>query len=480
MNGSETKKGILNENKNAPVSWCPLPWSHVNVKGDGTFRLCCHANSSQNRGLIEENNIPMHVSNSTWDSVLNTEYMKEIRLNMLKGKWSEPCIRCQREHNSGMQSRNHSERIVLASYIDVEKYPSYNKAVARTKEDGSINIEDFPITNIDIRFGNMCNLKCTMCSPTDSNQWYDDYYALWGHKAFTDSNKRIELVENIKGKLELKNNIYDWSDDENFWKEIESHMHTLCRIYIVGGEPLLIDAHYDFLQKCVDAGYAKNLMIEYNSNITNIPQRAWSIWKHFKQIIMGVSIDAVGEVNNLIRFPSKWPKIEENLKKFTIVEGNYSVHITPTIQILNLWHLPDFIEYLITQNLKNVGPWPAKPVMTPHPLHQPSYLNINILPDDFKVKVKEKFELYKNKFKTTNYQELIGDSNNFPWENKINQACVILDNYIEYMYKLNYTNNELDKNRKNFIHFMDTLDIRRKTNWKEVLPELYNVTGSWR
>ena len=75
------------------------------------------------------------------------------------------------------------------------------------------------------------------------------------------------------------------------------------------GEPLIINAHYDFLQKCVDEGYASKLVIEYNTNITNVPQRAWDIWKHFKNVIVGVSIDGNKEVNDLIRFPSKWRMI---------------------------------------------------------------------------------------------------------------------------------------------------------------------------
>ena len=32
----------------------------------------------------------------------------------------------------------------------------------------------------------------------------------------------------------------------------------------------MIDAHYDFLQKCIDVGVADKLVLEYNSNITNI------------------------------------------------------------------------------------------------------------------------------------------------------------------------------------------------------------------
>ena len=115
----------------------------------------------------------------------------------------------------------------LAGYYDEEfanKDASYEKAKALTKEDGSISNKDFPVTFFDIRFGNLCNLKCVMCSPTDSNQWYDDYNKIWGYKSFMDSHEKIELVKNKKGKLQPSSNIYEWSDDPHIWNQIYKHI----------------------------------------------------------------------------------------------------------------------------------------------------------------------------------------------------------------------------------------------------------------
>ena len=92
-----------------------------------------------------------------------------------------------------MSSRNHYERSFLADYIEKENYPSYKKAKENTNADGSIDKEKFPISFLDIRFGNLCNLKCAMCSPTDSNQWYDDYNAVWGYDRFWDSGEKIPI-----------------------------------------------------------------------------------------------------------------------------------------------------------------------------------------------------------------------------------------------------------------------------------------------
>lgn len=473
-------KKNIEANKDAPDSWCVLPWTHVSVKGNGAFRVCCHSNSSESRGMLQDSKGEnLHVSKASWQEVVNSDRMKSVRKDMLNGKWPEACLRCEREFKSGMKSRNIYERSMIAELTSAEEYPSYTKAKALTKDDGSIDNKDFPVSFLDIRFGNLCNLKCVMCSPTDSNQWYDDYNKIWGYKSFMDSHEKIELVKNKKGKLQPSSNIYEWSDDPHIWNQIYKHIDQFRRIYIVGGEPLMIDAHYDFLQKCIDHGVAGKLMLEYNSNITNVPQRAWNIWKHFKLVLMGISIDGIGDTNNLIRFPSKWWKIEENLKKFISAEGTYQLHITSSISNLNIWHLPDFIEYFIKSNYMRLGPWEDQPLMTPHPVHRPSYLNINILPDSFKEKIKKRFAEYKERWKNENWEELYGPSKGATWKQKFNHANIILDRFENFMYKVQYEEKMLTKWRSNMVHFMDKLDDIRKTDWKATCPELYDNVKEW-
>ena len=471
----------IDANKDAPDAWCPLPWSHVSIKANGTFRVCCHSAASESRGtLVNENNVPLHIDSASFEEVFNNAAMKNIRKQMLKGEWPEPCVRCQREFDSGMISRNHYERGALADIMEKENYPSYKKAKELTSEDGAVD-SNFPISYMDIRFGNLCNLKCVMCSPTDSDQWYDDYAAIWNTTYFWDSKKKIELVPNINGKLKPTAKTFEWSDDAHLWNEIEKHMLQFRKIYLVGGEPLLIDAHYDFLQKCVDTGCADKLTIEYNTNLTNIPARAWNIWKHFRMVIIGASIDGFGEVNDLIRFPSKWYKIEENLKKFKNADGNFVVHIATTVQLLNAWQFPEFIEYVLTSNHASKTVWSGSPLMlSVHPVHRPAYLNLNILPTEFKEVLINRYKEYQNKFRTTDYQAIYGDSDGLSWAEKITQSCKFLDIYIKFMNKIDYSDSELTKARQDCIHFLDSLDARRNTDWKSVCPELYQAILAWR
>ena len=475
-------KENLEKNKEAPATWCVLPWSHISIKTNGVYRLCCHSESSKSRGLLrDKKNQPLHIESSDWSNVINSSTMKSVRKKMLKGEWPEECVRCQREYNSGMNSRNIYERNQLA-LLDTENYPNYIKAKAFTQPDGEISLKDFPVSYLDIRFGNLCNLKCVMCSPIDSSQWYDDYLSLWGGKHFYIGGKKVKLETDEKGRLKTEKKIFDWSENQNLWAQMEKNKKTFKRIYIAGGEPLMIHRQYDFLQQCIDQGIANQIEIEYNSNITVIPKKVWSIWKRFKSVVLGISLDGFGKVNNFIRYPSQWDKINRNLLQADRqIGGNLFFHITTTVSVLNIWHLPEFLEYILCSNYKRIGPWAKSPLISPHPAHRPDYLNINILEEDFKEKIKHRFDFYKNKFSKFNWQYSYGDSRgSASWNEKVSSACQILDSYIKYMYKISYSKNKLMYERNNFIYFMDKLDRLRKTQWQKTLPELYDSTKRWR
>ena len=113
---------------------------------------------------------------------------------MLKGEFHPSCIRCKLQHEAGMDSRASWERSIWKKHLTEES------ARDITQEDGTIDTANVPITYTDLRFGNLCNLKCRMCGPTDSNQWYDDQAKVWNVTSYKDAEKVIPLVKNAKGK----------------------------------------------------------------------------------------------------------------------------------------------------------------------------------------------------------------------------------------------------------------------------------------
>jgi len=434
--------------------WCPLPWMGLNVRNNGDVRVCCNANVSKTQGLIPKGDGSLYnLGVDKIDDYRNAPLMKEIRVSMLNGEYHDACIRCKREAESGMQSRADWEREIWDEKLDE------TRAREITQLDGTIDVEETPMYYMDLRFGNLCNLKCRMCGPTDSSQWYDDTVALWG-KSYKDSGKQINLVLNNKGKYQPEVDPYSWYDKPEFWADMESKIPEVERLYIVGGEPLMIDQHYEFLQKCIDAGRASEIVVEYNTNITNIPQRSWDIWKHFKRVQIGFSVDAVGPLNDYIRNPSKWYKVEENMRKLDDAEGSFMVWWAATIMVYNLVQLPDIMMWKIKQNFKRINKHVKhKSVISPHPLHNPKFLNIKIFPKESKEWITNYFEEWKIKAK-----------DEIPEELNYKHFCKILDTYVNYMNSEDYSE-ELPK----FWYHTNKLDEVRKEKLQDVCPKTWEL-----
>ena len=56
------------------------------------------------------------------------------------------------------------------------------------------------------------------------------------------------------------------------------------------------------------------MILFYTTNLTVLKDELFDLWSQFGHIYLGVSIDGYGEVDDYIRYPSKWEKLEKNIK----------------------------------------------------------------------------------------------------------------------------------------------------------------------
>ena len=258
---------------------CPIPWMSTSLRANGDIRVCCQAQHGPTGGILrDETGKEYNARNADLKKVRNSQLSKEIRRYMMEGKWHPECVRCQTEVEANMNARIDYENKIWIERGDF----NWEDLLSKTDADGTIREDEINCSFYDVRFGNLCNLKCRMCGPTDSSMWYEDQVKLW-QDSYKDSHGRVQLIKNAKGKYEPEVDLYNWHTSDHYWVQMDNNIDQIRKLYIVGGEPLMIDRHYEFLQKCVDQDCAKNIIVEYNTNLTNIPQRAWDVWKHFKQ-----------------------------------------------------------------------------------------------------------------------------------------------------------------------------------------------------
>lgn len=426
---------------------CPLPWIHYATRNNGSLRVCCHANVSSSQGTLRDSEGQLlSTSNSQINDSRNSQTLKDIRTTMLKGEWPKDCSRCQKEESNQLTSRRQMETDKWTSLFNPQKAREW------TQDDGSIDVDTVPLVSYDLRFGNVCNLRCRMCGPTDSNSWYSDYVKVNHRTFFDDTHGRVHLDSS-----KTNQDAYNWHNRIEFWQDMEKHIANIEYLYLVGGEPLLIPNHIDFLEYCVSSGHASHIELEYNTNLTALPDKVLQLWPHFKLVKVGVSLDGIHEVNEYIRYPSVFHKVIHNVRTIENLKAqNIRLWLAPTVQIFNIFHLPRMIDWVFAENFEFLKTRGKKRALAFHILHNPSFYSIQTLPLDLKEIAREQLQSYiRTKNVPVQYEDL--------WLGTVKNLNAIID---FMMAKDQSEQFEL------FLRETTALDVIRKQSYLTICPEL--------
>ena len=439
-------------------TFCPLPWNSINLRNNGDLRICCNTNSySPQRGIMrKEDGTIYNAGRDDWNEARNAPILKEVRASMLKGEWHAECERCRQEEVNGIRSRREYEHDDWAKWFG--NYIDYDKAASITTEDGTMEVDKQEINFVDIRYGNFCNLKCRMCGPTDSHQWYDDFVQLYNQTGYKDTHERIQLVKNAKGRWHTDQ--YDWFQNNNmYWHNFEKYAVNAHKLYIVGGEPLIIDEHTESLERIVASGNAPNMRLEYNTNLTMVPDKLIALWEHFKEVRIGVSIDGIDDVFNYQRTPANFDSVYKNMLKLDAnprinLKGWFAYTVTP----FNLFHFPEFMRWKLTvSGLTKFNPVAdTRPIVSHHMCHSPKYYNVKVLPLELKQQVVAHYQTYIDWVNTTDLSA-----------NVKKDFAKILNGVAKFMMSEDYSGKYLTE----FIQHTVKLDSIRGQNILDIVPE---------
>jgi len=444
-------------------TFCVLPWIHFATRPNGDMRLCCNANSSgagtdHEIGLVKnETGRPANFGRETPMSAWNNEYMKDVRLTMLEGKIPASCAKCHKEEFNGVASKR-----IWETGTWVEDGIDLPELIKQTEEDGTV---PETLVYLDLRLGHTCNLKCIMCSPHDSSMWVAD------HKKVYPIFQAKELKEQMAWNSDTFDNY--WYENPDFWKEMYAQIPNLKQVYFAGGEPLLIKEHKLFLEEIIRQGYADKILVRYNTNGLLVNDEIIELWKKFKKVKVGFSIDAIGDRNYYIRYPSDWAIIERNLHKLDSTPDNIQVSIATAIQILNIKHLPELAKWKIQQNFKKVnfenitgGIQAGGGIVNMHLLYIPTFLSIRCLPEYDKEQVRKSFaDLATWLYANYRQDEDFWKQNPYGWK----RWQAILD----FMDAEDHT-----AQLPAFVEYIEKMETIRGTDFIKTFPELAHLLQS--
>ena len=442
-------------------SFCVLPWIHLATRPNGDMRICCVANASGANtgnyqvGLVKkEDGTPANFGRDLPTEAFNNDYMKSVRKTMLAGEVPESCLKCYEEEEQGIASKRIWETGTwLYEGLDIQEL------IDETQEDGEV---PFKLRYLDLRLGNSCNLKCIMCSPHDSSQWVGDY-----KKVFPIIQSPVVKDQMLWNK-EFHNNF--WHENPAFWEQVYDQIPNITQLYFAGGEPLMIREHRWFLEEIIRRGEAGRISLRYNTNGILVTDEIIEIWKHFKKVKVGVSLDGMGDRVHYIRYPTDWKTVEENLHKLDNTPDNIYCNVALCAQLLNIKHVPDFIKWKVTSKFKKinfeknvVGQTNGGGLVGVHLVWIPTWLSLRVLPKEDKVEVRRLFNELKD-WLWENYtqDEEFWVTNPYGWKR--------WEGILDWMDAEDQTNLLPD-----FREFITVMDNQRGTNFKETFPELAHL-----
>ena len=164
-----------------------------------------------------------------------------------------------------------------------------------------------------------------------------------------------------------------------------------------------------------------------------------------------LSIDGIGNMNKWLRYPTDWETVHKTLNKVEQAPDNIIGKVLCTVSALNIWYLPDFAEFLFSQNYKKIGVHDHQGMFHPGVLHYPQYMCAKVLPPAMKEIITQKIDDFTLKY---------------PNKNKVQE----LKNMTNFMNSENWSDKWSALNK-----YIKSIDIMRGTDFTQDFAELYKI-----
>lgn len=388
---------------------CVNAYMNLSVHPSGKVKACCMSDKWYYTD-IGESNLSQASIKDFWFSKDRQKFAKRLE----SGEKVPECHACWQEEAAGKDSKR---------IRDNEKY-----------KNRQLGVDNLPIV-LDLSMGNLCNIKCRICSPVHSTPWLREEAELYS-------------PQDIKGYM--KQDVYkvalDSFDKNNdyVWKDIKDLLAHAEHFDFAGGEPFYIDAHWKIVDYCVENGYSKDQYIHYNTNGTIFPEKHIHKLDTFKTVDIQISTDGIGKKFDYLRHGSPFEKCEDTIDKFLAVKEKrnttWYIGACLSISAFNAFDIFETYEHYAAKGLRMY-------INVVHDHH-----GVRVLPQEVKKKLIDKIKNTESKYDPID------------WEKQKTMICAILQNT---------NSNEADW--INFVKEMNTRDLFRNESFENTFPDYYDI-----
>jgi radical SAM protein with 4Fe4S-binding SPASM domain len=268
----------LNTNPELPDLYCPSMWKSAHLDTDGYITPCCM--------FIDGKFKKYKITDVTRIEDVLVNQFQEYRDQLTAGEWPEGCNQCKFAEQEGRSSKRIQDLYMLDQVTNgkLDTFPTPPSNVA--------------LEYLQLKTGRLCNLKCTICTPTCSTSIASEQLA----KGQLDRATYDRLQKQI-----------EWSYDINEYKKLDAAAYY--RIDIAGGEPLMNKTHFEWLTHLAETTDTSRTQLLYNTNGTIVPNdEEIAVWAKFKGVWVAVSMDSYGKKFEFLRVGANWDNVLSNLK----------------------------------------------------------------------------------------------------------------------------------------------------------------------
>jgi len=440
--------------------FCLAKWKQVTMHLQNGHTHSCHHPASHHVPLEEvlQNPTALH----------NTQYKKTQRRMMLSGGRPSECDYCWRVEDQGNGSL--SDRV----YKSAEPWAKpYHDAVLNHSWD-----HDVDPSYVEVSFGNVCNFKCSYCSPHVSSKWMEE---IQSHGPYDTSGKFNNLdwikQQNLMPIPHNQDNPYV----DAFWAWWPRMYQSLMHFRITGGEPLLNKNTFKVLDWVIDNPNPE-LQLSINTNLCPPREIMAQARERFKRIIgegkvkkfkLFTSAEAWGAAAEYIRHGMDYNQWHDNICQLLTDIPGMEFTVMSTYNLLSVTTYDKFLADMLQirqqfrRHGENYAPLHLDIPYLRYPEHQSVFIaDHTVLP----LMADQVTYMYQHP-DVANWFPL--EYNGF-WPHEIDKLKRI------YWVTHSHINKQRDASeaarlaqlRRDFVAFVDTHDRRRGTDFAATFPDL--------
>lgn len=421
-------------------SFCSSPWYHILIGSNGQMYYCRWSDRYASMPNANDN-----IKTMSMNEYMNSSYMRNLRMELLAGKHYAHCINCYNQDivnkvsgrakqliKTGILPKHFDRSLASSPYYDYFEYSMMNSGYTNAK-----------LADLQVDLGNICNSSCIYCPPQSSSRVYTDHKTLgW-------------LPNDI-----MPMSSYNWSSDSAVLAKFIDELLTLDElryIHFIGGETLYMESFYTICDNMVRSNMSKRVIMGLTTNGTIYDSRIADIFKQFKSVHLGISMDCPTKLNDYVRYPSDISIVLDNINQYKLLNDNVQLQIRPTPTALSIYHYPELIEWLLVNDLHSE---------VCHFIKNPSWLQLCLLPYDIRHNIINRIQLILAKYNLPNDESIVINTRMPEFRHR-----TIANDAYGYINYLNTIPEATDIERMTLVSKLMAYESLRKNSILDYLPE---------